>query len=148
MPYLNKCEFIGNLGADPKEIPNSKSMLVMEISVGISYNKDSETTWLKFRAFGDKALFIKNNLTKGVSVYVSGRYECDKQGSGTSTKLWPKFILENVQKLSYNNKPAEIPFDTPSKAAHQKDPLHDTVPLDAYTQDLNEELNKELIYDE
>ena len=42
----------------------------------------------------------------------------------------------------------QIPFDTPSKAAHQKDPLHDTVPLDAYTQDLNEELNKELIYDE
>jgi len=138
MAYLNRCEFIGNLGANPESV-NKGDMPVVKLSVAVTF-QGKPTIWTKWKLFDKQAIFALKYLKSGDSVYISGRYECDKteRGENELPLLWPKFVADSVQKIgsSKKNSNAEIEFVKPT-STHQKSPIQETIPMAAYNEDFN-----------
>lgn len=82
---LNRCEFIGNLGADP-EVRHTQSGRVVNMRLAVSEkwtSKDGEkkerTTWVPIVIWNDKLGEIAERyLKKGDRAYVSGAFSVRK----------------------------------------------------------------------
>ena len=80
MASVNKCIFIGNLGADPEAryIPNGDAVSSFRIACSDSWKdkstgeKKESTEWISVDAFGKLAEICNQYLKKGASVYVEG----------------------------------------------------------------------------
>lgn len=82
---LNRCEFIGRLGADPevRHLPSGDMVANIRIAVGSQWkNKQGEkqeaTEWVPIVFFGKLAEVVEKYLKKGAKVYVSGRFKTRK----------------------------------------------------------------------
>lgn len=79
---VNKCIFIGNLGADPemRYTASGKAVATFNIAINRSYTGgDGEprqsTTWVSIVTWGNLAEVCNRYLTKGRPVYVEGRLQ-------------------------------------------------------------------------
>ena len=82
---LNRCEFIGRLGADPevRHMPSGDMVANIRIAVGSQWkNKQGEkqesTEWVPIVFFGKLAEIVDKYLKKGARIYVSGRFKTRK----------------------------------------------------------------------
>lgn len=86
---LNRCEFIGFLGADPemKYTPSGRPVATLSLGVTRRWQDKSsgewqkDTQWVPIVAWGDLAEWCAKRLTKGNCVYVEGRWQ---------TRSWDK----------------------------------------------------------
>lgn len=85
---LNRCDFIGRLGADPeiRNLPSGDPVANMRLAVGSSWKdkqgeKQERTEWVPVCVFGGLAKVVEQYLRKGSQVYVSGRFQ---------TRQWEK----------------------------------------------------------
>ena len=69
---LNRCEFIGNLGADPEQrtFQNGNKVTTGE--------RKEKTEWVSVAVFGPLADTAANYLRKGSKVYVAGKFTTRK----------------------------------------------------------------------
>lgn len=83
---LNRCEFIGNLGADPETRTFSDGGKVCNFRIACtekwndknSGEKREKTEWVSVAAFGKPADTAEKYLHKGSKVYVSGKMQTRK----------------------------------------------------------------------
>lgn len=80
MSSLNRCDFIGNLGADPevRSFANGGKVANIRLAVTERWKKDGEqkekTEWISVAVFGDGLAGVcERYLRKGSKVYVSGK---------------------------------------------------------------------------
>lgn len=97
MASVNKCIFIGNLGADPEAryIPNGDAVSSFRIACSDSWKdkttgeKKESTEWISIDAFGKLAEICNQYLKKGASVYIEGSLRTrkwqDKEGNDRYT---------------------------------------------------------------
>lgn len=91
MAGLNRCTFIGNLGAEPelKHTPTNQSVCNLRIAVNETWKdksgqKQERVEWVRVVAWGDLADNCAKYLSKGRQVYVEGKMQTrtyDKDGA-------------------------------------------------------------------
>lgn len=83
---LNRCEFIGNLGADPEIRTFSNGDKVANIRIAVSEkwrDKNSgeareHTEWVSVAVFGALVKVVEQYLNKGSKVYIAGKWKTRK----------------------------------------------------------------------
>ena len=109
---LNRCEFIGRLGADAevRYTTAGKAVASFSIACGSSWKdksgeKQESTEWINCTAFDKLAEIIAEYLRKGSQVYVSGRLKTDKYEKDGQTRYSTKVVIDTMQMLG--SKPAD-----------------------------------------
>ena len=87
---LNRCEFIGNLGADPEERKTDSGLTVTNFRMGCGERRKQgeewvdHTEWVRVVAWGKTAENAAKYLKKGRQVFVEGKMRTrsykDKEG--------------------------------------------------------------------
>jgi single-strand DNA-binding protein len=82
---LNRCEFIGRLGADPeiRYLQSGDAVANMRIAVGSQWKsksgeKQERTEWVPIVVWGKLAEICGQYLKKGSRIYISGRFATRK----------------------------------------------------------------------
>ena len=83
---LNRCDFIGNLGADPEVRYLQDGTAVTNINIACSERwKDKstgeqkeKTEWIRASSFGKQAEVIAKYFSKGSQIYISGQMQTRK----------------------------------------------------------------------
>lgn len=92
MAYLNRCEFIGHVGADPevRSTPSGSQVANFRIAVTKRWKVNGEpkesTVWVNFVAWKERAKFVQSYVRKGAHIMVVGELSVrsweDKNGKG------------------------------------------------------------------
>lgn len=92
MAYLNRCEFIGHVGADPevRSTPSGAQVANFRIAVTKRWKVNGETkestVWVTCVAWKERAKFIQSYVRKGSHIMVVGELSVrsweDKNGKG------------------------------------------------------------------
>lgn len=116
---INKCIFIGSLGADPDMRYTASGTTVANISVAVSESwkdkntgqKQERTEWVRVSAFGRLAEIMGQYLAKGSKVYIEGRMQTDKwTAQDGQDRYTTKIICRDLQMLdSRNSQPQQQP---------------------------------------
>lgn len=104
---LNRCDFIGRLGADPevRYMTSGEAVANIRVAVGSTWKdksgeKQEATEWVSVTAFGKLAEIFGEYLKKGSKVYVSGRMKTDKYTDKDGIERYStKIICERMQML-------------------------------------------------
>ena len=78
MAFLNQCNFFGNVGRDAEQKSSKDgSKQWTEFSIGVSTGSSShpKTMWIKCLCFGKLGERMLERVSKGSSVYVSGKID-------------------------------------------------------------------------
>lgn len=131
---INKCIFIGNLGADPETRTTSDQLTVTNIRVACTEKwKDKQgnakelTEWVNVAFFGKLAEIAAQYTKKGSKVYVEGKLRTEKYDKNGETRYSTKIIGDTLKLLS------TLPQRTPALAeeAQRKEvtDLDDDIPF-------------------
>lgn len=82
MSFVNNCELMGNLGADPKLYHHSNG--TVSCTVSLATHDQSVTTWHKLFFWGRLAEVLTRYARKGDKIYVTGalRHHSYKDSNG------------------------------------------------------------------
>lgn len=105
---LNKCAFIGRLGAEPETRYGTSGDAICSFSIAVSSqwknkqgDKQEATEWVNITAFGKLGEICGQWLHKGSQIYVDGRMKTEKyQAKDGTDKYSTKIIADNMQMLS------------------------------------------------
>jgi single-strand DNA-binding protein len=98
---MNKVILLGNLGADPEPIQNSKNLPIVKMRLATTERwKDQERTeWHSLKAFGKTAEYCMRNLTKGCKIMIEGKIKSDSyEKDGIKRKTY-EVIIDTVQNV-------------------------------------------------
>lgn len=105
---VNKCIFIGNLGADPETRFTTNGTAVANLRVAVSEQwkdknsgqQQERTEWVRVAAFGRLAEIMGEYLSKGSQVYIEGRMQTDKyQDDQGNDRYATKIVANDMQML-------------------------------------------------
>jgi len=105
---INKCIFIGNLGADPETRYTPSGTAVTNIRIAVSENwKDRQsgeqqerTEWVRVVGFNRLAEIMGEYLTKGSQVYIEGRMQTNKwQDQQGNDRYTTEIVANDMQML-------------------------------------------------
>lgn len=103
---LNKCMFIGNLGADPEIRNTAGGQTVCSLNLAVNEKRKQgdkwvdHTEWVKVTVWGATATACGNHLKKGKQVYVEGRMTTRKWQDKNGQDRWTTEInADQVQFL-------------------------------------------------
>lgn len=105
---VNKCIFIGNLGADPETRYTPSGVAVTNIRIAVSETwKDRQsgeqqerTEWVRVVGFNRLAEIMGEYLQKGSQVYVDGRMQTNKwQDQQGNDRFTTEIIANDMQML-------------------------------------------------
>lgn len=124
MGKLNKCQFIGRLGADP-EIKTVGENKVAEFSLAVTENyktsdnkKIEKTTWVRISAWGGLAKICEKYVRKSMLLYVECRLENKTWVDKTTgeKRYKDQMVCKDLQMLSKksdfeNKQQSYIPYE-------------------------------------
>lgn len=98
---LNRCDFIGRLGADPDIRHTQDGKPVANLSLAVTERwrdkntgeQKENTDWIRCVAFGGLASVAQQYLTKGALVYVSGKLTLRKWQDQEGKDRWTTEIV-------------------------------------------------------
>lgn len=104
---LNKCTFIGNLGADP-EIRHTQNSQVTNFNIACtekwkdqSGQMQERTEWVRLVLWGHLAELAGKYLTKGDRIYVEGRLQTSKwQDKNGGDRYTTEIVVQKMLFLS------------------------------------------------
>jgi single-strand DNA-binding protein len=103
---LNKCMFIGNLGADPelRFTASGTAMTSFRLAVSrvstVDGQRREETEWVSCVTWQKTAEFVNQYAHKGSKVYVEGRLQTRSWDGPDGAKRWrTEVIVSNVELL-------------------------------------------------
>ncbi len=126
---LNRCEFIGRLGADPeiRNMPDGKSVASLSLACGEKW-KDKETgetkektEWIRFSVFGPVVdTVVVPYLHKGDRVYLAGKFVTRKWVDKAGVERYSSEIKlagfdSKIELL--DNKPSDVGSPQPTAPA-------------------------------
>ena len=103
---LNRCDFIGNLGADPetRTFGNGNKVTNLRLAVSEKWKdrdtgeRKEKTEWVSVAIFGPLADVAANYLRKGSKVYVSGKFTTRKwQDQSGQDRYSSEIVLQGPQ---------------------------------------------------
>ncbi|MBT8402061.1 MAG: single-stranded DNA-binding protein [Rhodothermia bacterium] len=118
MSGLNKCQLIGNLGADPtlRHTPSGTPVANFNIATSIelknkSGDKETRTEWHRVVAWERLAEVCSEHLKKGKQVYIEGRLQTRKwQDQSGNDRYTTEVVAYNMIMLG---KATDVPADAP-----------------------------------
>lgn len=116
---LNRCDFIGRLGADPTErfTPGGKQVVNFNIACGWKGKSSEGVEWIPIVAWEKAAELCAKYLKKGSQVYISGRFVTRKwQDDSGNTRYKSEVIADKVQFLDARGGASDAPG---GPSAHQ-----------------------------
>jgi single-strand DNA-binding protein len=125
---LNKCSFIGRLGADPETryAPSGDAICSFSIAVGSQWkdkasgDKKEATEWVNVTAFGKLGEICSQYLRKGSQIYLEGRMKTEKyQAKDGTDRYSTKIIADNMQMLG-GKQDGQASNSSPAPAATSK----------------------------
>jgi single-strand DNA-binding protein len=129
---LNKCSFIGNLGADPETRVTADQTPVTNIRLACTErykdrqgNKQEVTEWVSVAFFGKTAELAAQYLKKGSKVYVEGKMKTEKYEKDGQTRYSTKIIGQTLTFLSASEKTK----DDPKAEAKYEPPADEDIPF-------------------
>lgn len=103
---INKCTFIGNLGADPETRFTQDGTAVCTFKVACSEkwkdksgNVQEKTEWVPIVAWARLAEICQEYLQKGVRVYIEGKYQTRKYQDQSGNDRWTTEIVAREMKM-------------------------------------------------
>jgi len=105
---LNRCEFIGRLGADPEVRYTPANNAVANVRIACNWkSRDSEgVEWVSLVFFGKLAEIVGEYLKKGSRVFVAGRMQTRKwQGQDGQDRYTTEVVVNEL--LMLDGKPQE-----------------------------------------
>lgn len=138
---LNRCEFIGNLGADPdtRKLQNGDDVCNLSIAVTEKWkSKDGErkerTEWVRATVFNKGLVSVcQNYLKKGSKIFISGKmqtrsWEQDGQKKYTTEIILGNFDGQIIMLDSRGDNTGGYNQDAPQQQYNQ-DAMDDTIPF-------------------
>jgi single-strand DNA-binding protein len=130
MPFLNLCQFIGNVGADPTIRSNSGNpekpekiaffnLATTERYKGRDGQYHDNTEWIPVVAFGPTAEFVEKYVRKGSPLFVSGKFRTRSWNDQSGARRFQTEILaQDIQPLARREEtqqaaPAPVGVPTP-----------------------------------
>ena len=106
---LNRCEFIGRLGADPETRVTTTGKTVSTFRIAVNgYNDDVQ--WVPMVTWGKLAEIVGKYLFKGSQIYIAGRWQTREWEDKNGGKRYTTEIVAREMKMlggkSEQNKPA------------------------------------------
>lgn len=106
MSYLNRCTFIGRVGADPSvRSANEARVASFNLAVSERYkdrNGESKenTVWVSIVAWRNNADFVANYVKKGSEIYVEGKFTTRDYTDANGVKKYiTEIVVDNIQLL-------------------------------------------------
>lgn len=98
---LNRCEFIGRLGADPETryTPSGEAIASFRIACGWKTKDKEGTEWVSIVAFKKLAEICGQYLKKGSQVYVAGRFRTEEYEKDGQKRYAVKIVADQMQML-------------------------------------------------
>ena len=128
---LNRCEFIGRLGADPETRYTSSGAAVTQFRLACGWkSKEREgTEWITVVAWNRLGEICAQYLHKGSRVYIAGRFTTRKwQAQDGSDRYKSEIVADHMQML--DTKPADgTPRTAPAQGADAKPDFDDDIPF-------------------
>lgn len=96
---INKCVFIGNLGADPESRQTASGMTIatLNLAVGERVKKNDQwedhTEWVRCVVFGRTAETAAQYLGKGSQVFLSGKLRTRKWEDAQGQSRWTTEVV-------------------------------------------------------
>ena len=86
---INKVFLVGRLGADPefKVLPNGTALLKMRVAVDDNMSKEDKTDWFNVNIWAKFAEAIKDKVSKGDVVSITGRMTSRQYESKEGAKV-------------------------------------------------------------
>ena len=140
---LNRCEFIGRLGADPeaRNTQSGASVVNFRLAASERYKdksgeKQERTEWVSCVAWNKLADICAQYLHKGSLVYVAGRMQTRKwQDQSGQDRYSTEIVLSEMTMLGSKQdgqQSAPRPQQQAVEQAGGGDPFNDDVPFNAY----------------
>jgi len=130
MANLNQCNFIGNVARDCelRFTPSGKAVASFTIAVNEQWTSNGEkqerTEWVKCTAWDKLAEICGKMLTKGKSVFISGRMTTNQWDDKDGNKRYTTEIVAYQMQLLSPRESRDDSVFTP-----QPTPLDDTIPF-------------------
>lgn len=136
---LNRCEFIGYLGADPevRALPSGGKVANLRLAVSEHWKdkatgeRKEKTEWIAITIFSEGlAKVAESYLRKGYKVYVSGQWQTRKwQDKEGQDRYSTECVLQGFDSklLILDSKSDAAPAERP--AAAQPNPVDDDIPF-------------------
>ena len=124
MSGINKCIFIGNLGADPEQRHTASGGAVTNLRLAVSESwkdkqtgeKQERTEWVRVVAFGRLAEICAEYLHKGSQVYIEGRLQTRKYEKDGQDHYSTEIVANQMQMLGGKGE------SRPAKSGTEPDP--------------------------
>lgn len=107
---VNKCIFIGNLGANPAQKTTHGGTPISNFNIATARRwkdqdgqQQEETTWIRIVVFGPSADYCNQYLGRGSKVYVEGRLQTRGYEKDGQRHYVTEIIASTVQNLSPSN---------------------------------------------
>lgn len=137
---INRCEFIGHLGADPdvRKLQNGDDVCNLSLAVTEKWKtKDGErkerTEWVKATIYNKGLITVcQNYLKKGSKIFLSGKMQTRKwQDQNGQDKYTTEIILSNFdgQIIMLDSKSDGMNQDTGQPSYNQADDMDDEIPF-------------------
>ena len=120
---LNRCEFIGRLGADPERRLGASGVAVTRFSIAVNSRwrdrgtgeQKTSTQWIKIVAFRRLAEVCDNLLHKGAKVFVAGEFSTNRYEREGEVRIHVEVIAREMQLLESAAARSRVP--SPDKPA-------------------------------
>lgn len=109
--YKRKDELAGYVGQTPvlHQTGNGTQFTILSVCVkqrkGIAKDAPIEDTWYKISVWGNNAIAVVNNITKGDNVFVEGKWKLnegrDQNGNATVDMILNANKIYKIQELKY-----------------------------------------------
>ena len=118
MSGLNKCQLIGNLGADPtlRHTPSGTPVVNFNIATSIELknkngDKETRTEWHRVVAWERLAEVCNEHLKKGKQVYIEGRLQTRSWDDKGTTRYTTEVVANQLVMLG---RPGDVSSEPPS----------------------------------
>jgi len=99
---LNRCEFIGRLGADPELRYTADNKAICNFSIAVNYESTTKETteWVRIVTFSKLAGICGDYLKKGSRIFVAGRMTTRKwQNKDGVDQYTTEVVADHMQML-------------------------------------------------
>jgi len=114
---LNRCEFIGRLGADPEVRYTADNKAICNFSIAVNYESTTKETteWVRIVTFSKLAGICGDYLKKGSRVFIAGRMTTRKWVNKDGLDQYTTEVVADQMQMLGGRSAEDAPPAAPAK---------------------------------
>ena len=114
---LNRCEFIGRLGADPEIRYTADNKAICNFSIAVNYESTTKQTteWVRIVTFDKLAGICGDYLKKGSRVFIAGRMTNRKWVNKDGVEQYTTEVIADQMQMLGGRTAEDAPVVAPAK---------------------------------